>query len=165
MDRRQIGLKLVMDGLGLDVRIDDFDDRLILQKAIYLAQAAGVNLGYHYGWYLRGPYSPAVAEDGFAAAVELEDGLNETQGWIIDELTHARLRKLQPLWHDPKSGKGNLARKLELLASVHFLIDREQVPSPVPAEIVRTLQRFNKQFTTEEVTGAMEDMKRHELLK
>lgn len=70
MERRQIGLKLVMDKLDLPVTVDSFDDRLILQKAIYLAEASGVRLGYYYRWYLRGPYCPAVAEDGFAVAAD-----------------------------------------------------------------------------------------------
>jgi hypothetical protein len=45
MDRQQIALKLAADGLGLHFKIGSFQDRLILQKAIYLVQAAGVHLG------------------------------------------------------------------------------------------------------------------------
>jgi hypothetical protein len=38
MDRRQIALKLAADACGLDFRISTFEDRLILQKAVYLMQ-------------------------------------------------------------------------------------------------------------------------------
>jgi uncharacterized protein YwgA len=55
MDRQQIGLKLTLDALSLPARLDTFADRLVVQKAIYLAQVAGVQLGYHFHWYLRGP--------------------------------------------------------------------------------------------------------------
>ena len=48
MDRQQIGVKLAVDGLGLKFKIDTFMDRLIMQKAVYMAQAKGVNLGYFY---------------------------------------------------------------------------------------------------------------------
>ena len=47
MDRQQIGVKLAIDGLELPFKIDTFMDRLIMQKTVYLAQAAGVNLGYN----------------------------------------------------------------------------------------------------------------------
>ena len=63
MDRQQIGVKLAIDGLKLPFVIDTFMDRLIMQKAVYLAQAAGVNLGYYYHWYLHGPYSPSLTRD------------------------------------------------------------------------------------------------------
>ena len=36
MDRQQIGVKLTIDGLGLDFKINSFQDRLIMQKAVYL---------------------------------------------------------------------------------------------------------------------------------
>ena len=56
MDRQQIALKLAVDGLELPFEINSFEDRLILQKAVYLAQAGGVNLGYYYQWYLLGHF-------------------------------------------------------------------------------------------------------------
>ena len=63
MDRQQIGVKLTIDGLKLPFKVDSFEDRLIMQKAVYLAQAGGVNLGYYYHWYLYGPYSPSLHSD------------------------------------------------------------------------------------------------------
>jgi hypothetical protein len=39
MDRQQIGVKLAIDGLGLQFKIDGFEDRLILQKAVYLGSS------------------------------------------------------------------------------------------------------------------------------
>ena len=39
-----------------DFSMDRFNDRLKLQKIIYLLQAFDVYLGYNFGWYLRGPY-------------------------------------------------------------------------------------------------------------
>lgn len=56
MDKQQMSLKLAMDSLDLNVKMKTFHDRLILQKAVYLTQVAGVHLGYHYRWYIKGPY-------------------------------------------------------------------------------------------------------------
>jgi len=45
--------------------LDKFQDRLRLQKTVYLLQAFGIYLGYNFNWYLYGPYSPALARDAF----------------------------------------------------------------------------------------------------
>lgn len=42
-----------------------FDDRLKLQKFIYLMQSCELNLGYKFRLYLCGPYSTQLARDGF----------------------------------------------------------------------------------------------------
>lgn len=47
---------LVFQALGISK--DTFDDRLLSQKKVFLLQELGVNLGYSYNWYVRGPYSP-----------------------------------------------------------------------------------------------------------
>lgn len=156
MERRQIGLKLAMDRLGLDVKVESFDDRLILQKAIYLAQAAGANLGYYYRWYLRGPYCPAVAEDGFAIQAELSQGMDKAKAWAFDAASAAKLQRIRGMMN--VTPREELAKKLELLASVHFLVERRQVSGKDPVEIARTLRRFDKLFTEQQVTAALREM-------
>lgn len=42
-----------------------FNNRLKLQKFIYLVQATGLNLGYNFRLHLRGPYSTMLAREGF----------------------------------------------------------------------------------------------------
>ena len=125
MDRRQIGLKLVLDKLGLPVELRSFDDRLILQKAVCLAQAAGVNLGYYYRWYLRGPYCPAVADDGFAVRTECRQDMDDSNEWNLDKESSDKLAGIEDFCK--RGDRSSLAKKLELLASVHYLIDRHQV--------------------------------------
>ena len=52
----------------------------------------------------------------------------------------------------------DLARRLELLASVHYLVDRRQGRGRDPQEISETLQKFNKQFSKDEVTSALGEL-------
>jgi uncharacterized protein YwgA len=162
MDRQQIGVKLAIDGLKLDFKIDIFEDRLILQKAIYLAQAAGVHLGYYYHWYLSGPYSPSLTRDEYAIAMDISTGLNDSEGWRLDESSSRRLEEIRGIFTEPQRGK--LAKKLELLASVHFLIDRRQVSKVDTKRITGTLERFNKNFSEEDVKEALEELKTYGLL-
>lgn len=156
MERRQIGLKLVLDGLGLPVKLETFDDRLILQKAVYLAQAAGINLGYFYRWYLHGPYCPALADDAFAVRIELVQGIDEAAGWALDASSSDRLAPVRTTMGSRREKE--LARRLELLASVHFLVDRRQVVGRDPQAITETLRRFGKSFGTQDVEQALGEM-------
>ncbi len=49
---------------------DDFISRLRLQKYVYLAKFFDIDLGYKYNLYLRGPYSPTLAEDYYKLSEE-----------------------------------------------------------------------------------------------
>src|SRR5689334_17804093 len=70
MSDRVRALHLILRELGIDDSIDTVDQRLTIQKAIYLVQTK-IGLGYSYGWYLKGPYSPRLTRDYYdLAAVE-----------------------------------------------------------------------------------------------
>lgn len=156
MDRQQIGVKLTIDALNLPFQINSFEDRLILQKAIYLAQAAGVHLGYYYHWYLYGPYSPSLTQDEYAIATDISSGLDESEGWKLDDSSSQRLKEIRSIFTNPQRDK--LAKKLELLASAHFLINTRQVSSNSAKQIVATLKRFDKTFSEEEVQKALGEL-------
>jgi uncharacterized protein YwgA len=162
MDRQQIGVRLTTNGLGLEFKINSFQDRLIMQKAIYLAQAAGVNLGYYYHWYLYGPYSPSLTRDEYAIAMDISADMDESKGWKLDDISLKRLKRIRDILAEPQRDK--LAEKLELLASVHFLVDRKQVSKVDTSQITATLKRFNKNFSEEDVKEALGELKTHGLL-
>lgn len=162
MDRQQISVKLAIDSLGLPFQIDSFQDRLIMQKAVYLAQAVGVNLGYFYQWYLYGPYSPSLTRDEFAVAMDVSADMDESARWKLDDTSTQLLKKIQPVFSGPD--RSNLAKRLELLASVHFLIDRKQISKIDTSKITATLERFNKNFSEEEVKEALEELKTYDFL-
>jgi len=162
MDRQQIALKLTIEGLGLPFEIGTFEDRLILQKAVYLAQAIGVHLGYYYQRYLHGPYCPSLTRDEYTIALELGKDLDESKGWVLDEVSQKLLDRLKGLIGEAK--EEGRSRKLELLASVHFLLRRQQVQNNSSAEITAVLKKFSKDFTKQEVEKAMRDLKEYGLL-
>jgi uncharacterized protein YwgA len=175
MDRRQITGLLVLKELGIELTLKTFDNRLAVQKAVYLAQAAGLNLGYYYGWYLRGPYCAAVADDVFFALNDPVGMQDAERRYTLDDESKKETSRLRSFFHQdrttssPKSQKavnvGDLARRLELLASVHFLVARKQVNGHDPKEIWRRLRKFNKNFSEQEVKTALTQLHGQRLLQ
>ncbi|MGH7134412.1 MAG: hypothetical protein ACREHD_01650 [Pirellulales bacterium] len=162
MDRQQIGLKLALDHLGLPARLGTFDDRLILQKAVYLAQAAGVDLGYFFHWYLRGPYSSSLTRDAFAMVSEINGGLDESEGWKFDEKSIERLARLKPLIDEAPLAQR--AARLELLASVLFLLLNKRCEPADKAGLRDVLLRYGKEFTQDEIDDAVEKLRQYGLV-
>ena len=160
MNRQQIGVMLVLDSLGLEFDLSSFNDRLIYQKAIYLAQAAGVNLGYYYHWYLHGPYCSPLASDGYD--IGTETALKEWEEWHLSDGSKTTLEKIKTVFSETNRQK--LADSIELLASVHFLIERKRVKDRNVKEITATLKRFDKPFDEDEVGGALGELERYGLL-
>ena len=61
--------------------MDRPDDKLAVQKITYLAQAYGVDLGYEFEWYLRGPYCRQVSDDAHAitGSVQADAGMDDAR--------------------------------------------------------------------------------------
>lgn len=155
MNRRQIAATLVLEELGLRPKLLSFPDRLIVQKSLYLAQEAGADLGYFYGWYLHGPYCSSVAEDLCAPAGDREVARSR---WKLDARTSKPLRRLRTMIGEGRNIE-ELAGRLELLASVHYLVKRHQVQNDAPKTIAKRLEAFGKTFSTEDVERASGELR------
>lgn len=106
---------------GLLKRIGNYDmktfsGRVIFQKTGYLLQAFGFHLGYRFNWYIRGPYCPNLATDGYEL-VEKYEKIPEV--YFAEPEAEALFRRYLSFLGDRK----NDVHWLELLASIHFLRD------------------------------------------
>jgi uncharacterized protein YwgA len=119
MDRQQMGIKLTLDAIEEPLSLDSFNERMAIQKMVYLCQVAGVHLGYRYTWYLRGPYSPDLTRDAFSLQASLNSGFDETSGSKLDSESVRKLERIKPLWR--AKPMADRPRWLELLASLLFL--------------------------------------------
>jgi uncharacterized protein YwgA len=52
--------------LGFKPSVADFEDRLKIQKIVYLLNLKGIRVGFDYNLHVRGPYSPALAREIFS---------------------------------------------------------------------------------------------------
>jgi len=122
MNKDRILLKLVLDKIGFGnlEEISNFTKRKILQKKIYLLQLTGLDLGYRYNWYLKGPYCPALADATFTLREEIKYD-DEFDKYELNSKTVRKLDKLDEIIALPDALQTEESEWLELLASLHYL--------------------------------------------
>ena len=59
--------------LGFKPKIDDFEDRLIIQKAVYLLDLKGIKSGFNFHLYVRGPYSKDLTDQVYENRKKIEN--------------------------------------------------------------------------------------------
>lgn len=114
-----------------------FDDRLQMQKMVYLLQEEGVNIG-HYGfdWYKHGPYSQVLLDDMYmengTACIELN----------YTEEAKRLIEGLKDIFHDEEaSEKYGMRNWTECLASIHFLKKKEMGSNASEDEVLQELAK------------------------
>ena len=162
MTNRQVAMKLVTEQLGLSSEQREFDDRLKLQKAIYLLQEAGFAFNYKFSWYIRGPYSPELTEDAFSTKDD-----QAPEGFQLGAKSQAKLEKLMPLFNYLKQDEpgDKAARKLQRFSSVLFAINTKQSDSADYEEITDRMKKAGKEYTVEEVRETVKKKKKVGLIK
>ncbi len=158
-------VKVVEYLAGKKLDLTEFPERLFLQKAVYLAQLAHVNLGYRFSWYRHGPYSSDLAKTGFQY-MENRQYYNELVGeYVLTQVGQARLDKIRALAdHNPGM---ELPQWMELLASIHYLkwIAYQPNRDAVTAESVGgILREHGKEFLPDQVNAAWTELERINLI-
>lgn len=115
LDTRTILCKVAKE---FDLRRGSTEERLKLQKTIYLLQTYGLRLGYGFSWYRYGPYSQDLVYDAYTVlASEKERYEQEANSWNFSDSTMKRFKSFQEIC----SGVLSDPKKLELAASVDFV--------------------------------------------
>lgn len=122
-------------------KVDSFSERLRTQKTHYLAQACGIVPAYPYNLYLRGPYSPALADDLISISKENNDA--DKTKFIPDELNQ-RFQTLKG------AIKGKTARDLEVAITLHWFL--KEVGLKKDSAISNTVKY--KEATNEEIENS-----------
>jgi uncharacterized protein YwgA len=97
----------------------NFDKRLEIQKKFYLLEEAGADLGYHFSWYIHGPYSTSLASDTYSLA-----SVTDFNSFVGD-LNQGALRKLRGLITSIQKLSSPAKQQsywLELLSCVHYVM-------------------------------------------
>jgi uncharacterized protein YwgA len=147
MDQRLIVLELFLKALGVPVDIKTIDDRKRVQKAVYLGQLSGVDLGYRFGWYLMGPYSAALTRDYYALADAVASGEKDDEKRKLSKYVLERLDTIRPLLQKPDSFPLSEEDWLELVASLHFLRKISKLDKKVAQEILSQTKHALSQYS------------------
>ena len=92
--------------------VDTFTQRLISQKTQYLAQVFGISPIYNFNLYVRGPYSPTLAQDLFKLK---NDGIKTKEEAFIPQELEDRFIKAKSFIENKSP------RQLELTSTLHWL--------------------------------------------
>ena len=146
---------------------NDFDKRLELQKAIYLLQESGGDLGYHFSWYLRGPYSPSLADDAYSLFFTGKERFRIARAGIsgIDRRTKDTFANIFAEVSRRSKDRKDESRWLEILSSVHYLM-KHGYPRPTTKEegIRYMLNLKGDRFSRHEVEEAYQILLKVDLL-
>lgn len=123
-------LQLVLDELDLGNSISTIADRIALQKVVCLIQEAGLQLGYSFNWYVRGPYSPALASDYYQLAGARDLIESQAKQFVLTDAAKAATDKVMALLDPPTEVNLDRVSWLELAASIAFLVKRYRFSIP-----------------------------------
>jgi hypothetical protein len=138
MEMQGLLLKLALNEFerrGLNVSVNEFVGRKNVQKLVYLLQEEGFPFGYHFRWYVRGPYSPALTSDFFDVARDSKAFYDELAGQYrfgddllskINDVLNS-LKVPGALTRGPTEGSIGVDHEtLEATASARYLVSEEE---------------------------------------
>ncbi len=94
-----------------------FNNRLLLQKKVYLLKELGLDLDYNFHLYLHGPYSKDLATDGYK--ISTIKNSSDKKVFVIDSAILTKLKELE-------KGHNNDILWFELLATITYLKNVEK---------------------------------------
>lgn len=133
-----------------NMTLDDFDNRLRLQKLTFILKRMGLNLGYSFNWYHRGPYSPSLTQQLFSTR---DDDRLVIDAPVLSEGDSRYVRMVQEFLGDEIDN----ASRLELIASTWFFIRHSGYSSDEREKIIdEVYSRKSSLFTRAEIESAFD---------
>ena len=119
-----------------DFHYSNFDQRMEMQKAIYLLQDMGVPVGdYGFRWYQHGPYSQILQDDMY-----YENGRSYAALTLPKEYADS-ISCLYDVVHSQYRNKYTIAHWVECLASLHYLRENVLSYNASENEVVDALEK------------------------
>jgi len=147
---------------GLD--LTTLENRKLLQKRIYLLQAFGLDLGYRFGWYIYGPYSPDLTRDAFDLSIQLRHASDTVYKESLTSQERSIIKKFKEFLSSI-SGTGEPAERLELLASLYFLA-KENPSLSKKTDVTSKLAELKAgRFSNSEIAQAMKQLLTYGLIR
>lgn len=101
-ESQSIKLAGLFSGINKKILMDKFEDKLQVQKITYMAQEHGINLGYEFEWYLRGPYCKQVSIDAHIIIDSKKENVSPKDVGLDEEKVKEFGNLLKPYINDPE---------------------------------------------------------------
>jgi uncharacterized protein YwgA len=146
-------LKLCFERIG-GFQLDTFVDRKLLQKKVYFLQEFGINLGYYFGFYLFGPYCSELTNDAFFLVALVDQAPMTLEIAELSSEEEEVIERAREFFDGFKGEKADIASKLELLSSLHFLWSISHFQNKSKEEVFRKLKAKKQIFTDDDLENA-----------
>lgn len=123
-----------------DFSMKTFDDRLKIQKMVYIIQTFGVYLGYEFSYYIHGPYCSKLAQTGYETSDIYHDVMVSNEDLFQDKNIEKKYKRSIELLK-----KLDSTNKLEIAASLHLLHHCEKMGKDKAIDTV--VHKIGKNFT------------------
>lgn len=127
--------------------LETINDRILLQKKVYLAQDLGLPLGYGYSWYIHGPYSTDLTTVAYQI---IPEGKTTIESHSLKEPYASMIKKVNCLENaiDEQKLTISIVQWYELLASVAYWYKRGYSTEDKSME---KIQSTKPQFSEEQI--------------
>lgn len=117
LDPKAVWVSVILRELGIPINVDSKSNRVAMQKAVYLAQVQGADLGYRFSWYEDGPYSRSLAETCYL----INEDPSDYEGFYADDDFKSQLAPVKKLIGS-KPACADLSQWLEAVGSLDFMV-------------------------------------------
>lgn len=127
--------------------LESINDRILLQKKVYLAQDIGLPLGYGYSWYIHGPYSTDLTAVAYQI---IPEGDTAIENHSLKEPYASIITKVNSLENaiDEQNLTISVVQWYELIASIAYWYERGY---STEEKTVEKIQETKPQFTEEQI--------------
>jgi len=130
--------------------VETINDRILLQKKIFLAQDIGLPLGYGYSWYTHGPYSTDLTAVAYQIIPEGFDSIEQNKFKDNYAEMVSKVNALECIISE-KNIRLNNVQWYELVASIAYWYKRG---IKTQDDIVAKIQETKPQFSEDQTIAA-----------
>jgi uncharacterized protein YwgA len=153
-DHRVILHKIISDTMEDQDFFADFKDeyakRVIAQKMLFLLESKfGVRTPWAFNWYVAGPYAPGLTSELYAIAEHPQDVKAAARDVRLKPSAATKIAGLKNLLsRAPRQDTQGKAEWLELLASIHYIAEKEHLDLESQAEkVIRQVEEAKPKFS------------------
>lgn len=128
--------------------IGSFEDRLKIQKIVYLLELKGIKTGFAYKLYVRGPYSPGLTQEIYRRQADFE---RLHTGVALSQKDEKAVQELKELF-------GLKTSLLEVAATYAYYVAVEKQDSITALKSVKKLKPF---FTEAQIAVGISNAKQY----